>query len=277
MKITHLLSILLLSMALILGCNETPPNTTNKDTEEPPITEEPTVQKDTTNIPPFISAIEKTHQKEAFFNKEAIQFDIRLQFRGKERLKGRITTTTNSVVGLLELSTGEKMYVNKDKVFCSAALADKKSVRFDAYTWSYFFLFPYKLSDDGVQWQDLGQMQYPKKTYNPYKLTFAAGTGDDPQDWYIVFADPKSKLIDHAAYIVTANKSQAEAEKDPHAISYSEYKNIDGIPIAHQWTFWEWRKDKGLTKELGSAEIYNVQFVADTISDFSVPASFVEK
>jgi hypothetical protein len=53
-------------------------------------------------------------------------------------------------------------------------------------------------------------------------------------------------LIDVSAYIIAVNKTVKEAEEDPHAIQYLNYKTIDGIPIAHDWVFWECRHGSGL-------------------------------
>ncbi|MEM6261336.1 MAG: DUF6503 family protein [Bacteroidota bacterium] len=222
------------------------------------------------------SQIEQAHEKGAFLSREAIQFDLVLTFGGKERLNGTITTATNSSWGLIELSSGGKIYVDKNKVFCSPALADKKSVRFDAYTWTYFFLFPYKLSDPGTQWSAFSNGVIEGKLFNTQKLSFAAGIGDAPDDWYILFTDPETHVLEYVAYIVTAGKSQEEAEADPHAIQYKQYKKVDEVPIAHEWVFWEWRKEKGVTRQLGQATLSNVAFVSASPEFTEVPEGFVE-
>lgn len=224
-----------------------------------------------------IQKIETQHQKQAFLNHEAIQFDINIEFGGKERLDARITTLTNSTASLIELNNGEKIYINKNEVYCSPGLADSKSVRFDAYTWNYFFLFPYKLSDQGTIWSDFSSVTIGEKTFNTQKLTFSAGTGDAPDDWYIVHSDVASNLIDHAAYIVTAGKSKEKAEKDPHAIQYADYANVDGIPIAKNWIFWGWTKDAGLTNTIGKASLSNIKFIQNIKEKFEVPSGFVMK
>eukprot|EP00903_Cladosiphon_okamuranus_P000645 g643.t1 len=93
------------------------------------------------------------------------------------------------------------------------------------------------------------------KVYLTSKLSFEPGTGDAPDDWYVLYADPDSKLLQVAAYIVTAGKDKAEAEKDPHAIEYLNYQNTGGIPIATEWKFWGWQADQGLTDQLGVIKV----------------------
>jgi len=171
----------------------------------------------------FASNIESAHKKGLYTKSYATQFDIEIEFGGNE--------------------PGLK----------------KEKVRFDAYTWSYFFQFPYKLADQGTIWTD-----YKSETdeYESKKLSFSAGTGDAPDDWYVIYTNPKTGLINHSAYIVTAHGTKEEAEKHPHAIEYTDYKEINGIPVAHSWTFKNWNKDSGLGSKIGSAKVSNVTFIA---------------
>lgn len=112
--------------------------------------------------------------------------------------------------------------------------------------------------------------------YNSQKLTFKNGTGDAPDDWYITYSDPSTNLIKVAAYIVTAGKTKEEAEKNPHAIAYNNYEIIEQIPLATSWTFWEWNKNEGLTKEIGNATLSNFEFLKNDDKLFEVPEDFIE-
>jgi hypothetical protein len=210
----------------------------------------------------FKEKIELAHQKQQFLSKEAIQFNIKLEFGEKERLNVKMTVLTNSSKGVLEFKNKSKIIFDQDKVFYSAAIPNEESVRFDAFTWQYFFLFPYKLSDLGTIWNPYDNKESDHNDYLTQKLTFESGTGDAPDDWYVVYAKKSDDLIEKAAYIVTVKGSKEEAEKNPHAIQYLEYKEVEGIPIATKWLFWEWKKGEGLTKELGKATLSNIQFVS---------------
>ena len=77
--------------------------------------------------------------------------------------------------------------------------------------------------------------------------------------------------IKYASYIVTYFLSKEEAEKDPHAIEYSGYKDADGIPISTKWIFWGWKEDKGLTDKLGHANLTNIEFIDIEPDLFSRP------
>lgn len=223
----------------------------------------------------FVKKIEIAHQKKIFFESQAVKFDLNLEFGGKKRLNATITSSTHSEYAIIELKNGGKILINKDKVYCSPDLVENKKIRFDAYTWTYFFQFAYKLSDFGTIWTDYNDQN--NLNFNTKKLSFEANIGDAPDDWYILFSDKKNNLIDHVAYIVTANKTKEQAEVDPHAIQYLDYKNINGVPIAHQWIFWEWRKKEGLTKQLGNGKISNVQFVDMSSKELKIPENYIEK
>ncbi|MEQ9261722.1 MAG: DUF6503 family protein [Owenweeksia sp.] len=207
----------------------------------------------------FAKTLEEAHQKEEFLKKEAIQFDLVLNFGGNERLNGTLTLLTNSSKGRIDYKDGSIIIYDEDKLYFSPEI-DAERVSFTAYTWSYFFLMPYKLTDPGTRWKDFGDKELKGKMYDVQKLTFDPGTGASPDDWYIVYRDPNTKLLHSAAYIVTAGKSREEAEKDPHAIEYLNYEEIEGIPIATAWNFWAWRSGQGFTKKLGNAQLSRVRF-----------------
>ena len=65
-------------------------------------------------------------------------------------------------------------------------------------------------------------------------------------------------------------RTQKKAEEDPHAITYTDYQEVAGVPIATKWQFWSWRWEKGITEQLGRAEISNVAFMKMDESLFEV-------
>ena len=92
----------------------------------------------------------------------------------------------------------------------------------------------------------------------------------------ILAVDAKVDLDDNALF---RHKDLADlrdkAEEDPHAIVYSNYQDVDGIPIATKWGFHGWTKTEGLTDTLGNATLFNFKFVADSDSLFIPPSNFL--
>lgn len=225
----------------------------------------------------FVHKIEKAHQKKKFLSKEAIQFDLKLAFGGQEKLDAKITLLTNSSKGVIAYKNGAKIIFDNDKVFYSADIPNEETVRFDAYTWGYFFIFPNKLSDSGTKWSFYDNTEVNSKEYATQKLTFESGTGDAPDDWYVVYANKSTNLIEKAAYIVTVNGNKEKAEKNPHVINYLDYKEVEGIPIATKWLFWEWKKNVGVTKKIGNASLTNIKFVSINNDLFRPDSNFKSK
>lgn len=260
-------------LALLVAC--TPPESKENTSPAPPAPKEEVVAAPKTSSNAFVAMVEEAHQNVAFKAKEAVKFDIVLTFGGKERVNGTITTLTNSTKSRIDYKDGRSLIYDGDKVY-AVDKENEGSKRFAAYTWTYFFLFPYKLSDDGTKWAAYAQNSMNGKTYATQKLTFEAGTGDDPDDWYIAYANTENNLLEVAAYIVTAGKTQEEAEKDPHAISYHDYQMVDGIPVSHAWKFWGWTTTEGLTNQLGEATLSNIKFVDNTAKLFEMPEGYVQ-
>lgn len=224
----------------------------------------------------YPTQVESAHEKEMFMNNDVIQFDLLLRFGGKERINGTLTLSTNSQYGILDQGENQKIIYDGAQVFYSPEISDSSKVRFNAYTWSYFFLFPYKLNDDGTVWNSYENENLNGTKYLTDKLTFESGTGDAPDDWYICYANTENKLLHAAAYIVTYSKDQATAEEDPHAIVYENYQDVQGVPFAHKWTFWGWNATDGLTDQLGEGTLSNIKFLTFDEIDFTVPEDFIE-
>jgi hypothetical protein len=58
------------------------------------------------------------------------------------------------------------------------------------------FPFPHKLSDPGTIWNEYDNKEKDATNYLTEKLTFKSGTGDAPDDWYVVYADKKTNLLE---------------------------------------------------------------------------------
>ena len=197
----------------------------------------------------------------------AIAYDLDLSFGGKPRYAGRITQSISMDRIAIDRDAdnlglrfdGERVAMVGD----TAAGGDWPRARFDVFTWPYFFAAPFKLADPGTAWGEVADYPWAGGEAAPAaKLTFAAGTGDAPDDFYVVVPGDDG-LLDGMAYIVTFGKgADAAAEAAPHAIRYSDYRDVDGVPVAHRWEFFNWNADDGLGEELiGYADLSDVRWV----------------
>jgi hypothetical protein len=170
------------------------------------------------------------------------------------------------------LFDGNKIWLDSKDTTYKAGRA-----RFDIFTWQYFFALPYKLSDKGTKWELLGDKKLTEQNFPSGKMTFELGTGDAPDDWYVVYAN-EDNLINGAGYIVTFGGTPAEkAVENAHAITYSNYQMINGFPFATEWEFYNWSETEGLKGEpIGSAKIKNIKLLTKDDADFSKPTSATE-
>lgn len=268
-----------LSLLTIFGCKQNQ-NTASSENEK--VTTEPVGSTGNKVVSPavtFAQSIENAHDKQAWKAKNAVSFDIELSFGGQQRFAAKITSLTNSTKVRIDKEDGSMLLYDGKKVYLSPADANDKGARFDMFTWQYFFAIPFKLTDPGTHWELLDSLQIDSTAYATGKLTFGQNTGDAPDDWYVIYQEPKTGLLHAAAYIVTLGKKKEKAEENPHAIVYKAYKKVDGIPLATKWTFHDWDKENGIGKQIGDATISNIQFSDAKDAFFTQPedSKLIEK
>lgn len=134
--------------------------------------------------------------------------------------------------------------------------------RLNSFAWAHFFSLPKRLSNHDVRVEQFkGSNRLNSESYRVRGIRLEPKPGfDDLFEWYVVYADRKLGLLRYAAYALSEQMDHKE-EVISHAVEYSDYREIDGIPIAHAWTFWEWSPENGLGEKLGDAKLENVDFL----------------
>jgi len=270
MKKTYLL---LLLTAFIFSCKNDP-----KPKDSSTEIEEITAEEEKSPALSLAETIETTHHKEDFMNNETVTFDLKLNFGGKERFNGKITMKTNSSKIKMEKKDGTIVIYNGDDVFLSPKENNYDGARFDIFTWSYFFALPFKLTDEGTNWQEKQERKLDSANYNSAKLTFGENIGDAPDDWYVIYSDKQTNLLKAAAYIVTyGDKEISKAEENPHAIVYERYFTVKSVPVAKYWKFYNWSEEKGVYDEpIGDAEISNLKYLSANEANFDILENAIE-
>jgi hypothetical protein len=225
----------------------------------------------------FVSPIEKAHNASAWRTKDGILATFRSILGGKVRLEGRMLTNPTASKTRLELKDGTVIVFDGKTCWMSPPDAGFERARFHSLTWPYFLAAPMKLRDPGAHLEDLGKMELLDREYDTAKLTFDAGVGDAPQDWYILYRDRESGRLHAMAYIVTYFGTDAPPAKDPHAITYENFEDVSGVPVATLWRFWNWSEEDGLQEQLGQFEITDIKFVTPEAEAFKAPEGAVEQ
>lgn len=246
--------LLFFSLLLIPSCAESPAPAKKEDIP---------IQNNTApSLPKIIEQAEAAHKVSSFKSKPVVQYQLKLIWNGQERLNATVTSKTNSTGIRMEDGQGAVLIFDGEDVYKDAPEEAYPRARFDIHTWQYFFMAPFKLTDPGTNWSEMSEQSLDGQSYERAKLTFEPGTGDAPDDWYILYASPETQLTYAMAYIVTYfGSNQEEAMENAHAISYHDYSEVDGIPMATEWKFWNWSPEKGLEDQIGGAILSNIRFL----------------
>ena len=228
--------------------------------------------KNLSNSNSFVDLIQKAHRFDAFHKQKAVVFDVESVSEGKATPLATITSLTGSGKIKFESSNGKTVVFDGKKTWITPANTDYPRARFDIFTYHYFFMASFKLSDKGAKWELLSDKVYDFNDYARAKLTFQSETGDSPNDWYIAHRNKATNYLEALSYIVTyGGKPVAEAEKKASAIFYSDWKSVEGVMFATTWKFMNWSDDKGFFNPKGEIKIKNIRFITPTEKTFLVP------
>jgi hypothetical protein len=226
----------------------------------------------------LVRTVESAHRKDDLLKYETVSFDLELQRRNQPVLHATIVQRTDGTRVRIRKENGSDILFDGQDSWLSPAISSDPEARFDLFAWHYFFCLPWKLSDPGARWQSLPDRVFEQLDCSAGRLSFVPGTGDSSDDWFLVFSDKREGLLRGAVYVVTFGGKPVEtAEKKPRSIVYTDFRRVAGIPVAHQWKFYEWNTDSlDDRREAGSAVIRNVRFADERPGDFAVPPEAVK-
>lgn len=223
----------------------------------------------------MIRPIEKAHNIEAWHDTQALTATIDVNFGGQKMVDGaNFIFETNGPKARMDMKDGTVVIFDGDEAYISPVSANPPGARFHVLTWPWFIVSPYKLRGEAINLSELGHHPLDGRQHRTVKMTFDPGTGDAPDDWYILYRDLDSGRLVAQAYIVSFGKTETEANKEPHAVWYKDYRPVNGMPIPMDWSFWNWDAGKGgiIGDAIGNAKLSNVRFVTPDTDTFEVPA-----
>lgn len=111
---------------------------------------------------------------------------------------------------------------------------DSTAFAYDTKFWAltpiYFLGQPFILDGEGVNLELLPQKVYKEKNNDVIKVTFDSGTGDAPDDYYILYFDATSHQLSVIRYIVSYPAYFKDGGHLPEKfMDLSEYKTVKGI------------------------------------------------
>lgn len=130
----------------------------------------------------------------------------------------------------------------------------------------YFNLLPYKLNDNAVVKNYIGEAIINDKEYHKIKVTFSeAGGGDNYDDWYVYWFEKNTKAMDYFAYYYTINGENSErfrAVKKVHNINgftFYDWENFTSDEIGEQIENFDNFYIDGKVKKVSDIELNNIE------------------
>ena len=145
-------------------------------------------------------------------------------------------------------------------------------VRFWSLTPFYFIGIPFIFNDENANFELLEKpMAFEGKDYTQVKVTYLAGAGDTPDDYYVLLIDPETKITRGAYYIVTNKMVAPEGPTPPKFITLDNLTDIDGVKLASGHRTME-IKDGKIGKQIRFTEVSGVKFLPKGTVDLSIPS-----
>jgi hypothetical protein len=145
--------------------------------------------------------------------------------------------------------------------------------RFWALTPYYFVGMPFVLADPGVEFETLPDAQFEGQTYNVVKVTFRTGTGDAPDDFYVLYLHPETHELDALRYIVTYPGFFPDGGHSPEKLmSYDGALKAGGLQFAESHRTFKFDPETGkIGEKVTEVTVTDLEFRPDTPADYFAP------
>jgi hypothetical protein len=226
-------------------------------------------------IAAVVTATQEAHGLRAWWGKEVVVADVEIIFGGNTIVEGTFSFEAHGPHSRYDRKDGTSIIFDGKTAWVTPAEAVAPKGRFHVLTWPWFMMAPFKMQGDGILLTDLKAIEVDGKTYQTVFQTFGEDMGDTPDDWYRIYLDPKTKLVDAMAYIVTFGKDVATANESPSILKYFDYVDADGPMIATRYELWHWNAEQHAVvgdAPKGTGTVKNIRYTTKKKADFTVPA-----
>ncbi len=153
--------------------------------------------------------------------------------------------------------------------------ADSTAFKYDTKFWAltpiYLFGHPFVLDGEGVNLELLDDKEYKGQMQDVVKITFASGTGDAPDDYYIIYFDKNTHVMSAIRYIVSYPGYFPNGGHAPEKImEIAEWTTVDGLDFPTTLKT-HWSDNGDLGEYITKIEISDLSFSP------SVPENYFSK
>ncbi|MEM6815092.1 MAG: DUF6503 family protein [Bacteroidota bacterium] len=145
--------------------------------------------------------------------------------------------------------------------------------RFWSITPYYFVGLPFVLADEGVILEELGKKEYNGITYDLIKASYEKGIGDAPGDYYVIYINPETNLMEGLRYIVSYPGFFPAGNHSPEKfMEILDTQVIDGIIMPTGYKTY-WFKENEPAEHITNIDVMEVSFVPGIENSyFDVPS-----
>lgn len=142
------------------------------------------------------------------------------------------------------------------------------SPRFWSLTPYYFVGLPFVLADDGINFERMPDADLDGTTYHLVRVTYAAGTGDAADDYYVLYLNPTTGQLDALRYIVSYPGFFPDGGHNPEKLMKITGKTkVDGITLPTGYATYWWNDGK-LEEPMTDITVSDYAYRPDLAEDF---------
>jgi len=141
----------------------------------------------------------------------------------------------------------------------------KGSPRFYHNLIFYFYAIPFVLADPGINYEVLPQKEIEGQLYNVLKISYQAGVGDAPDDYYIAHFNTTTNRMDWLLYTVTYYSG--EKSEKYNALKY-DWQEMNGLWIPSKLTGYK-TKDGAIT-DFRYSRLFNKVSITSEVTNSSI-------
>ena len=135
----------------------------------------------------------------------------------------------------------------------------------------YFLGIPFVFNDEGANFELLEETKsFQGKDYTQVKITYGAGSGESPDDHYVLLIDPDSKQVRGTYYTVTSPFVYKGGEVIEKFLSLDGLKDYNGVLLSTSHKTYT-MTDGVIGEQMRYTEISETEFLARGETDFSAP------
>ncbi|MEO6436839.1 MAG: hypothetical protein ABIP55_13915 [Tepidisphaeraceae bacterium] len=220
----------------------------------------PDAQTRTPATKPFVAPlrdIERSHGLSAWRRHRAVQCEFTLDIGEKRVIDGRLTAATDLSGSRLDLRDGTALVYDGTTAWVMPPRRDFDKARSHLLLWPYLLALPFTLRDAGSTLTSEGPLLLGGKHYDALRVSFAGS----PADWHVLYPDGETGRLKAIAFMAAFDPIPRRGD-EPHAVIYTDFTEIEGVPLAQHWMIYHWNRAQGTVGDpIARAALRNVRFV----------------